>query len=340
MPAVDGAGRILCVAPNWVGDSLFFLPAVDALRRRYAGSEFGLLARPGIAALHKDSGRFQRLHSLPAGAGRAARFAAHWRLRAERYDLAVVFPDSFSSALAAFLCGARVRVGRSGEGRSLLLSPGFRLPPRTRGLHVVDEYLALAEACGAEATADERQPRLRPGAEGLQESQRLFREHGLGQGLLVGLCPTSAYGPAKEWPAERWSALALELVRRRFSVAFFCAPNELARVVPLARQAGNAPVLAPGLSGLAACLQACEAVVANDSGPLHLAAAVGTRCLGLYGPVDPRWSAPRSPRGEAIYLGLGCSPCHARACPLGHHDCLVKIDVDRVLDVFTGLMKR
>jgi len=135
-------------------------------------------------------------------------------------------------------------------------------------------------------------------------------------------------------------ALARQLSALRYQVAFFCAPNELEAVAPLAREAGGLPLLAPSLPGLAACLAACEAVVANDSGPLHLAAAVGTRCLGLYGPVDPKWSAPRSPRAEALYRGLDCSPCFAKVCPLGHHDCLKGMTVESVLQAFQGLLKR
>lgn len=332
--------RILCVAPHWVGDSLFFLPAVDALKRLHPEAQIDALAKAGIASLLKDSGRFATVHSLPPGATRLQRFAAHWGLRRQRYDLAVVFPDSFSSALAAWLSGAKRRVGRSGEGRDWLLSWGGVLPPRRRQQHVVDEYLELAELCGANAGPAERQPKLALPAAGVEERQRLFRESKFESGLRVGLCPTSAYGPAKQWPDEHWVALAKQLSALRYQVAFFCAPSELEAVGPLAREAGGLPVLAPSLPGLAACLAACEAVVANDSGPLHLAAAVGTRALGLYGPVDPKWSAPRSPRAEALYRGLECSPCHARVCPLGHHDCLKGMEVAGVLAAFQGLLKR
>ena len=333
-------GRVLCVAPHWVGDSLFFLPAVDALKRRFPQAGFGLLAKAGIASLHKDSGRFDRVHALPPGAGRLERWRAHWALRSQGYGLAVVFPDSFSSALAARLSGAAVRVGRRGEGRRWLLSWGFALPARDRRRHVVDEYLDLALACGAAYDDAGRVPRLSPPSAGVEESQRLFREQGLGGGLLVGLCPTSAYGPAKEWPAAHWVALAQKLRERRFGVAFFCAPNEMERVAPLAREAGGLPVLTPGLPGLAASLAACALVVANDSGPLHLAAAVGARALGLYGPVSPRWSAPLSPRAEALSLEIECSPCHAKVCPLGHHRCLQDLGVERVLEAFDQVMKR
>jgi len=332
--------RILCVAPNWVGDSLFFLPAVDALKRRFPGAALDVLAKAGIAGLLRGSGRFRRVQALPAGSGRWERFQTHWGLRKECYDLAVVFPDSFSAALAAFLSGAKVRVGRRGEGRSFLLSRDFLPAARRRDMHVVDEYMALAEACGASAFETERTPTLSPSADGLEECHRLFREHGLGGGMLVALCPTSAYGPAKQWPAEHWAALALELKRRRFGVLFLCAPSEWEKVEPMARRIGGVPVLTPSLSGLAACLRSCEAVVANDSGPLHLAAAVGARCVGLYGPVDPKWSGPRTPRGEAIYLGLDCSPCFARICPLGHHACLQTLSVDQVLEGLTRVLKR
>ena len=337
MAAPLRASKVLVVAPHWVGDSLFFLPAVDALRRRFPQAGFTLLAKSAIAALHKDSGRFDQVVPLRPGAGRWERFQAHWALRSAGYDLAVVFPDSFSSALAAALSGARIRVGRRGEGRAWLLSRGYRLPPRTRQSHVVDEYLALAEACGALPDPASRTPQLTPPSAGVEERHRLFRESGLGSGLLVGLCPTSAYGTAKEWPAEHWTALARSLVERRFSVAFFCAPNELERVLPMA---AGLPVLAPSLPGLAACLQACELVVANDSGPLHLAAAVGARALGLYGPVSPRWSAPLGPRAESLYLGLECSPCHARTCPLGHHNCLVGLAPSAVLAALDQVLKR
>jgi heptosyltransferase-2 len=95
----------------------------------------------------------------------------------------------------------------------------------------------------------------------------------------------------------------------------------------------------PGLPGLAAGLARMAAVVANDSGPLHVAAAVGARCLGLYGPVDPRWSAPLTLVSKNIYRAEPCSPCHQKVCPLGHHDCLEKITVEQVDTELDMLMK-
>ncbi|MGH7442686.1 MAG: lipopolysaccharide heptosyltransferase II [bacterium] len=331
--------RVLCVAPNWLGDGLFCLPAVDALRRRFPAASFDLLARAGLAGLLGVSGRFQGTHVLDPEDGRGGRLRAQWGMRHEGYGLAVVFPDSFSAGLGAWLTGARERVGRSGEGRSPFLTR--RLPKRpARGrVHVVDEYLALAEACGASAVGLERVPTFHAPERGLEERQRIFRELGLGAGLLVGLCPTAAYGPAKQWPLEFWDALALELRERRFSVVLFCAKSERGPLEALARARGL-PLLSPSLPGLAACLAACEVVVANDSGSLHLAASLGVRSLGLYGSTNPRWTGPLGPRTEALSLELACSPCYAKVCPLGHLNCLRTLSVERVLESFSEILKR
>ncbi len=332
-------GRILCVAPNWLGDAVFSLPAVDALRKLQPGAEMDAVARPALAGLLESSGRFALVHRLPAEGGRWARLRFHRGLARMGYGLAVVFPDSFSSALGARLSGARTVLGRAGQGRSPLLT--LRLPPRPpRGaLHVVDEFLALAEAAGAAASGEERIPTLRPSSRGVEEAAGLMRAHGLVGGLLVGLCPTAAYGPSKRWPAGQWRALGRALAGLRYRVALFCAPAERAEWEGVAAAEGW-PLLSPSVAGLAACFAECAAVVGNDSGSLHLAAAVGARCLGLYGSTNPRWTGPLGPRAEALTLGLGCSPCYARTCPLGHHGCLATLGVERVLDAFHALLRR
>ncbi len=243
---------ILFVAPNWVGDAIFFLPAVDAARRRFPQARFGLMARPGVCALLKEGPRFQELHPVGPG-GRWARWKVQWNLRRFAYDAALVFPDSFSSALGAWLGGAKKRVGRRGQGRDVFLSAGFRLPPRDRSQHVAEEYLDLVRVLGVESETVDLRPRVILSQEGLEEKNRLFRECDVGEGLVVALCPTSAFGPSKCWPLERWTELAMQLRQERFQPVFFCAPNELSSV---ALAAGDLPVLTPSLSGLAAALAA------------------------------------------------------------------------------------
>jgi heptosyltransferase-2 len=332
---------ILVSAPNWVGDSIFMLPAVAALRRHFgAAARLTLLAKPGICALHGASPLFDEWVSLE-GDSQLARLASQLRLRGRRFDFCVVFGTSFSSALGAFLSGARVRVGRPGQGRDFLLNLKSPLPAADRQRHVSEEYLDLARLAGAQTEPQDKLVKLSLTQGGAEEQGRLFREHGLKAGpLLVALCPTSAYGPSKMWPAEKFAELARLLKGQRFQPYLLCAPNESAQVLGISREAGGVPVLAPSLPGLAAALSASSVVVANDSGPLHIAAAVGVRCLGLYGPVDPKWSAPLSQRSSILYTAEPCSPCFAKDCPLKHHDCMRHIEPSQALQAVTELLKR
>lgn len=329
---------LLLVAPNWVGDSIFMLPAVTALRRRHPQAAFTLLAKPSILALHRGSPLFDAFEALE-GRDYLSRFASQFRLRGRRFDMALVFPPSFSSAFGAFLTGSKNRIGRSGEGRGIFLSR--RLPKAARDRHVSDEYMDLARLGGAEPLNEDKSVRLPLTQEGAEEQSRLFRERGLLAGpQLVALCPTSAFGPSKCWPPENFAALAALLRARRFQPYLLGAPNESAALQRISDAAGGLPMLTPGLPGLAACLAASGVVVANDSGPLHIAAASGARCVGIYGPVDPRWSAPLSHRAQLLYSGEPCSPCFKPVCPLGHHDCMRHIAPEGVFAAIEDLLKR
>lgn len=328
---------ILLLAPQWVGDSVFMLPALSALKRRYPEAALTLAAKTQILALHRASPMFSDF--VNTGGTRSARFAALLDLRARNFDLCLVFPPSFSSAFGAFLSGAKLRLGRRGQGRRLFLNRS--LPEAGRQIHVADEYFELAKLAGAEPLPEDKSLRLNVTQEGAEEQNRLFREQGLQSGpQLIALCPTSAFGPSKRWQAEKFAALALKLKEQRYHPYVLGAPHEQSEVKAIAAAAGGIPVLLPGLPGLAACLAASGVAVANDSGPLHIAAAVGTRCVGIYGPVDPRWSSPLSHRSQIFYSGEACSPCFKAECPFGHHDCMKKIGVDEVYEGVLELLKR
>jgi heptosyltransferase-2 len=332
------AENVLLIAPTWVGDSIFITPAVKALKRAMQGARFTLLARQGICDLHAANPLYDRFVERVPG-GYVSRFLQQRSLKKEKFDLALIFPDSFSSALGAWLTGASSRIGRGGQGRKLLLDKV--LPAADRQRHVADEYMDLAEAAGAQAHPADRQAELPLTQQGIEEANRLFREAGIeSSAALVGLCPTNAFGPSKAWPVKHWARLIVRLRERRFKPVMFGAASESAALREIdAASGGGTPLLFPGLPGLAAGLARMAAVVANDSGPLHVAAAVGARCLGLYGPVDPRWSAPLTLTAKNMYRGEDCSPCHQKLCPLGHHDCLEKISPEEVDTELDLLMK-
>ncbi|MES2201538.1 MAG: glycosyltransferase family 9 protein, partial [candidate division FCPU426 bacterium] len=226
--------KILIVAPNWVGDSIFMLPALSALKRRFSEASFTLLARSGIVALHRASPVFDDFVALDSW-GSLARFKTCWGLRPRGFDLCVVFPNSFSWGLAAFLSGAKHRLGRGGQARGFLFDLKD-LPLADRKRPVWDEYLDLARLAGAEALPTDKEPLLALSPASIEEKDRLFREAGLEPGApRVALCPTSAYGPSKVWPLEKFSALARELKSRGYRPYVLCAPAELPLVEALGR---------------------------------------------------------------------------------------------------------
>jgi heptosyltransferase-2 len=243
--------------------------------------------------------------------------------------------------LGAWLAGAQTRLGRAKQGRGLLLNRRLRLPDNDRTRHVSREYMDLAVEAGASPLEEDYKVRLPLSDESREEQARLFREAGLEeQGPLVGICPTSAFGPAKCWPPAYFAKLAESLRRKGKIPVLFGAPSEKAVLDEIDGASEKKFIrLTTTLPGLAACLSRMKAVVANDSGPLHLAAAMGVPVAGLYGPIDPKWSGPLAGKSRVFYTRIECSPCHQRICPLKHHKCLRDIAPETVFDGLIDLMK-
>jgi heptosyltransferase-2 len=326
----------LVIAPNWIGDSVMSLPFLRALRRARPAGRIAVLARPGPAAIYGAEGsgdvvltRSSFLHD--AGAARAARPDEAWLL-----------PNSFRAALLAFVSGARRRIGYATDRRAWLLTDALPVPAGTG--HQLRDYDALLEAAGV--TPDLDPPRLAVPEAAALRAERALEAAGLSPdaGLLL-LCPGSAFAPTKRWPADRYAALAEAVSGRGFSSAIVIGPGERelgARVA--AGAAPRVPVLGEDLdpAELAALLARARVVVANDSGPMHLAAAVGTPVVAFFGPTDPGRTAPSGAPSRILDRYVFCSPCFRTKCPYGH-ECMREISVEdavRAVEELTGAERR
>ncbi|MCP5266238.1 MAG: lipopolysaccharide heptosyltransferase II [Burkholderiaceae bacterium] len=258
------------------------------------------------------------------------------RIRARGYDRCIVLPNSLKSALVPWLAGIPLRVGHRGEARRLLLN---RIHPDARdhdarSRPMVDFYAELAAPPGAPPTSDAPDPVLARSP----QTERLARERfGIDADTpLFVLCPGAEYGPAKRWPTRHFGSLAARIAARwpDATIIVLGSAKERALATELITLGGVAVRNLAGettVSEALALVSQADGVVSNDSGMMHVAAAYRRPQVAVFGSSDPRHTPPRSPRARIEWLGMNCSPCFARTCPLGHTDCLNGIAPAKVL---------
>lgn len=320
--------RILVLAPNWLGDAVMALPAIGDLRHRYPRASLAVAARSGLAAVFAMAPGVDAVHTLEWN-GRPANLGPFVRdvgaLRRTRPEMMVVLPNSFAAALLARASGARVRAGYDTDGRSMLLTQSVRRP--SGSMHQTAYYQQLTTALGAERRT--LAPEIVVPAAGAQEAERLLREVGGEAPRPIAVCaPGAAYGTAKQWLPEHFAALAAQLARGGMhvlivgSVGDRAAAERIAAMVPADVRSRVIDLTGrTTLAGLAGVLALARVCVSNDSGAMHLAAAVGVPLAALFGPTNERETAP-VPRQDVpvrvIIHAVGCRPCMLRECPIDH----------------------
>jgi heptosyltransferase-2 len=310
------------------------LPTVRALRAAAPAAEIWCAGPWAETILASEEGVARRLATPRRLAARLAQ-ARSWR--PARFDAAVVLPNSFETALAAWLSGARIRIGRSGDGRDGLLT--HALPPEPGIPHQVGEYLRLLAPLGIDAA--ETPPTLPVAAADRREARALLADVGIRPGEpAVGLQLGAALGPSKLWPPGRLAALAGRLEGRGVRAVFLGDPGARALLRDVTAAAAgpvrslvgrDRPALLPAL------LAELDALVAADSGPAHVAAAVGRPCVTLFGPTDPRLTAPAGPAQRVVWRPPPCAPCFLARCPIDHR-CLDAIQADEVEAALADLL--
>lgn len=322
LAAAGRLGRILVRLPNWLGDALLARPLLHALAGAHPGAELVALGPAALLDLLGDDVRFAaRVAWRPRGGAAAA--------AGGRPDAAIVLPPSFSSAWFALRTGAPIRVGFAHEGRSGLLTHAIRRPARGE-LHLSREYLALGAVLGAGEMPGALPPLGAPAA-GAAGAARLLEAKGLGGARLALLGPGAIYGPAKRWPAERFGALGRRLETAGWRV-LVCGTAAERDSCARAADAGGGLALAAGETDLATQAGLCAAArlaVCNDSGLAHLAAAIGTPTVAVFGSTSSAWTAPLGASVRVVQRPPVCSPCFRRTCAIGYR-CLERVSEERV----------
>jgi len=373
-PVLDG--RLLVRGVNWLGDAVMTTPALLRLRQACPRAQITLLTPAKLAELWREHPAVDGVIGVPAG---ESAWAVSRRLRGERFAAAIVLPNSPRSAFEPWLARIPARAGYARPWRNWLLTTSIRTArraPRMRKRsiaeirrltdgsvgarqdsapgagdysgHQVYDYLHLLEALGAAAGTEV--PSLHVASRETQLVQEKFFTGpyaGFAQpgALLLGLNPGAEYGPAKRWPADRYVELTRSLLREHpaAGVLVFGGPADQDLAAPVAAAAGGRGLNLAGkttLRELMALLKRCSVLITNDTGPMHVAAALGTPVVGIYGSTSPELTAPGRPGifpGALVRRTPACAPCFRRECPIDFR-CMLELTPAQAFDAARRLL--
>jgi heptosyltransferase-2 len=329
--------KILVRATNWVGDAIMALPALRAVRKRFPEAEIAVLARPYVADIYRHQGICDRLIGYqPQGdhAGFAGRERLVTQLRAQKFDSAILFQNAFDAAWLVWRAGIPERIGYARDGRSLLLTKAVPVPRAGEiPAHEKFYYLELVRRVGwIETLSDEAHIILEvPEDQRRRAGETLLTAGSRANVLRVAIGAGASYGSAKCWPPERFAELANRVqAQSDADVILFGTSAEASVSQAIAQGMRRAPIDLTGKTAIAelpALLSQCHLFIGNDSGAMHVAAAVGLALVAVFGPTDPLGTAPVTPRSSIVQQRPYCSPCFLRRCPTDHR-CMLAITAE------------
>jgi heptosyltransferase-2 len=325
--------KILVVAPSWVGDCVLMQPMLQRLAQRHPGVRIDVLAPPWTEKLLRQIPEVGEIiiNPFPHGALQlGARRALGKQLRDNGYDQAIVLPNSLKSALVPWFADIPVRTGFTGEMRYGLLNDARKLDKRKLPL-MVERFAALAEARDTDIVRPIPAPKLHASDE---QRQAALSKLGLTLDQPVAVfCPGAEYGPAKRWPAHYYAELAQRLRNKGYAVWLIGSPKdkEVAdKIVALGNEPCRNLCGTTDLTEAIALISCAKLVVSNDSGLMHIAAALDIPMLAIFGSSSPQFTPPLSDQASVLKLDLPCSPCFKRECPLGHFNCMLQLTPQEV----------
>jgi heptosyltransferase-2 len=333
-PSANNIERIVVRGTNWVGDAVMTIPALRQLRRLFPNAHITLATRAWAEGLFAGADYFDELQ-VHEGSGlrSVVQQVRQWRKR--NFDMAVLLPNSLETALVASLARVPLRIGYATDGRQALLTHPLALPEWRQSKHEVFYYLKIVAELEwlfkHEQTFLDTQP---DGSLEVSDARKsvardFLRVRGVKQvGALVALCPGSINSRAKRWPAERYAMLADRLIDELgVQVLLVGSSAETDVSFEVQRQMRKQPAILTGhtnLAELVAILSLVDLLVTNDTGPAHIASALGRSTLVIFGPTNPLTTRPFSPFAEIVREPPDCAPCMLRDCPIDHR-CMTAI---------------
>ena len=331
--------RILIIAPNWIGDAVMSQPLLAGIKDSHPDAVIDVLATPWVAPVYRACSEVADLIEADLRHGQLQwnlRRALATQIKKRGYAACYVLPNSLKSALIPYLASIPVRIGYQGELRRFLLTEVKANSPKTQRIPMVEHYGNL---CKPSRNPDStfRLPNLKPSALALEAARTALQAAGIEQNRFFVLCPGAEYGPSKRWPAAHFAALAESILARHPTASVILLGSASDRLIGEAIVSTIAPTSrifnwcgSTSLDEAIAIISMSSKVVSNDSGLMHIAAALQVPQVAIFGSSDPNHTPPNSAKAKIISLHLPCSPCHQRECPLGHLNCLNQMSAEQV----------
>ena len=332
----DSIRKILIRSVNWVGDAVMTTPAISVIREHFPDAEITILANNLVSQLfllHPGIDNIITFDRQGKHKGITGRLRLAAELRKQRFDLAIIFPNSFDSVVVPWLAGIPNRIGLCSDGRTLLLNGRYNTVKGANSEHEVDYYLNLLEHFGITGT---RTPlHLVFSGEEEKNAAALLAKKGIQPGdFVLGINPGASYGSAKRWYPERFAAVASRLATEwSAKVVIFGGPGETEIAADIENGLHGAAVNLAGKTSmreLMALIKRCNFFITNDSGPMHIAAAFDVPLVAIFGSTDHTGTSPYSKNAVVVRGEVECTPCKLRECPSDHR-CMKAVTEELVI---------
>ncbi len=341
--------RILVRSTNWIGDAIMTTPAVRSIRENYPDAEITMLALPWVSDVFTASPRVDHIFVYDKN-GRHQGLQGKWKLasdlRENKYDAAILLQNAFEAALITALARIPARGGYTTDGRGLLLTHGVKKHHEIGLKHQVYYYQEMLSGLGLTPGSDQLELFLP--AKAKEAADKGFQEcfSRTGKVPVIGLNPGAAYGPAKRWPAEKFAALARRVCDKSDALLLVFgtdADRSAAATIASTVEDPGRVVDLTGKTDLAtamAYIDRCDVFVTNDSGLMHVAAALQTPTAAIFGSTDHIATGPFSDNAHIIRKPITCSPCKKTHCPENHLQCMEQIQPEEVFSSVQALLSQ
>jgi heptosyltransferase-2 len=340
----DSIRKILIRSVNWIGDAVMTTPALSVIREQFPHAEITILANAMVSQLflhHPGIDTIITFDRLGKHRGIAGRLRLAAELRKHKFDLAIILPNSFDSALVPWLAGIPTRIGKCSDGRTLLLNRRFNPEKPAGACHEVEYYLNLMQHFGI--TGSCTRPQLSITAEEENRATALLAELSIRpDDFVLGINPGASYGSAKRWYPDKFAQVARRLAAEwSAKVVIFGGPGETAIAADIENRLEGAAVNAAGKTSvreLMALIKRCNFFITNDSGPMHIAAAFDVPLVAIFGSTDHTGTSPYNNNSVVVRNNVECAPCKLRECPTDHR-CMTTVTAESVISAALELFK-